>query len=74
MAFFRGDVDEARRLRDSVAQQGPARWQLTTTITDLRIDVTHHGDPGIRNGLTAVLGDLEVLLVGEPSGTGGAGA
>ncbi len=67
MAFFQGDLEAARRLRDDVERSDPAKWQLDTTITDLRVDVTHHDDPGIRDGLTAVLADLEAILAERSS-------
>jgi hypothetical protein len=62
MAFFSGDVESAQALRDDVERGGPVRWQLDTTIADLRIDVTHHEDPEIREGLSAILSDLEAIL------------
>jgi hypothetical protein len=61
MAFFRGDVAEAQRLRADVERSDPASWQLATTITDLQVDVGHH-DAATSAGLAAVLADLEAIL------------
>jgi hypothetical protein len=62
LAFYRGDVDEAQRLRDCVIEAGPGAWQLTITLEDLRRDVEHHQDPAIRAQLSAVEAELEELL------------
>ena len=60
-AFDRGDVAEAIRLRAEVAAEGAAKWELDSTIEDLRRSVQQQQDPNLRAGLQAVLQELEGL-------------
>ncbi|HEY6888107.1 MAG TPA: TRAFs-binding domain-containing protein [Solirubrobacter sp.] len=62
LAFERGDVPEAIRLRAEVAREGPARWKLETTLADLSASVDARADEEIRAGLKAVLDQLRDLL------------
>jgi hypothetical protein len=61
LAFDRGDVVESRRLLAEVRAEGPAAWQLSTTIDDLR-GYTANADDDVRRGLAEVLAQLESLL------------
>jgi hypothetical protein len=62
LAFDRGDVPEAIRLRKEVEAEGPETWQLDSTIRNLRTAVAGHDDPEVKAGLQAVLDQLEELL------------
>ena len=61
MAFYAGNVREAKRLLAEVRRSGPAAWQLETTIADLRVSVDQSG-PEVKADLETVLADLEALL------------
>jgi tetratricopeptide repeat protein len=61
-AFDRGHVAEAETLAAEVESEGAARWQLRSTIADLRASVAAQGDRDVRAGLQAVLDQLEALL------------
>jgi tetratricopeptide (TPR) repeat protein len=67
LAFERGDVTEAIRLRAEVEAEGTGRWKLATTIDDLRPAVAAVDDPEVQAALQAVLDQLEELLHGSPS-------
>jgi hypothetical protein len=60
-AFDRGDVAGARRLADEVEREGPARWRLATTLSDLRHSLEQRDDPDVRSGLESVLLRLDRL-------------
>jgi hypothetical protein len=63
MAFYAGNVREARRLLSEIRSSGHAAWQLETTVADLRVSVEHHTDGGeVGADLAAVLTELEALL------------
>ena len=62
LAFDRGDVPEAIRLRREVERQGPAAWGLKSTIADLKASVDDAADEDVRAGLQAVLDQLTELL------------
>jgi hypothetical protein len=64
-AFDRSDVAGARRLADEVEGEGAARWQLATTLSDLRHSLEQQADPDVRSGLEAVLVRLERLQKSE---------
>jgi Tetratricopeptide Repeats-Sensor len=61
-AFDRGHVAEAETLAGEVESEGAAKWQLRTTIDDLRASVAAQPDAQVRAGLQAVLDELEALL------------
>ena len=59
-AFDAGDAAKAGELADDVRAEGPAAWQLQTTLDDLKRSVTfHQGDTAAQ--LTEILKDLEQL-------------
>jgi hypothetical protein len=60
-AFDAGDAESARTLADDVALEGPAAWQLETTIDDLRRTVDLH-PTATADALRPILADLEALL------------
>jgi hypothetical protein len=62
LAFERGDVPEAIRLRAEVQQEGPGRWQLDSVVGNLRASVAGRRDAEVRAGLQAVLDQLEAML------------
>lgn len=62
MAFYVGDVAEARRLLPEIRRSGAARWQLDTTVEDLRRSVAQQKDPTVATELRQVLAALEELL------------
>ena len=62
MAFYKGDVVEAQRLRDEVMQEGPDPWQLESTLDDLKVDVGHQPDEEVRKQLGAVLSAFDMLI------------
>ena len=62
LAFERGDVPEAIRLRTEIEADGPQLWKLRTTIDDLRASVAAQPDEETREALQAVLVGLEPYL------------
>lgn len=62
MAFDAGDVASARSLADDVADEGPARWKLDTTIRDLEVSVQQQEAPDVKAALESVLSRLRQLL------------
>lgn len=62
LAFDRGDVPEAIRLRAEVEAEGPESWMLDSTLKALRTAVAAHGDPEVKAGLQAVLDQLEEMV------------
>ncbi len=62
VAFERGDVPEAIRLRAEVEREGAAQWELKTTLDDLPASVARQTDDQVRAGLQAVLEHLRELL------------
>jgi hypothetical protein len=66
LAFSRGDVAEAMKLRLEVEREGPAIWELKTTVADLRRSAGAHTDETVRAGLEQVVVELEKSL---PEGT-----
>ena len=65
LAFDRGDVPEAIRLRAEIEADGPELWKLEATLGDLRASVAGQPDEGTREALQAVLDDL-AALAGAP--------
>jgi tetratricopeptide (TPR) repeat protein len=61
MAFYRGDVTAARKLKKQVEMDGPNAWKLESTLKDLRGDIEQHTDPKVRGALTVIVKQLEVL-------------
>ena len=62
MAFYAGNVAEARRLLPEIRKAGPAAWQLKTTIADLQLSVEQQADSEGKAGLAEILAKLEALL------------
>jgi hypothetical protein len=62
LAFYRGDVPEAIRLRAEIEREGAVRWQLESTLKDLKRSVDATADEDVRAGLQAVLDQLRELL------------
>jgi tetratricopeptide (TPR) repeat protein len=61
MAFYRGDVTAARKLKKQVEIDGPNAWKLESTLKDLRGDIEQHADPKVRGALTIIVSQLAVL-------------
>ena len=61
-AFDAGDVASAEALAEEIAAEGPARWTLGTTITDLELSVQQQTQPTAREALRDVLDRLKSLL------------
>jgi hypothetical protein len=62
VAFTVGDLATARALRDEVRREGSARWQLESTLSDLRVDVGRHAGVGVREGLQEIVDELQRLV------------
>ena len=63
-AFDAGDVAEATRLLLDIRTEGPARWQLESTLGDLRVSLSLQQDPAIKAELSHVLASLQQLTDG----------
>ena len=61
MAFYRGDVAAAKRLKKQVEVDGPNAWKLESTLNDLGFDIEQHQDPRVREALTGIVKQLQVL-------------
>src|SRR5262249_18421211 len=61
-AFRAGAVAAADRLARDVAQEGPARWQLETTLGDLRFAVERIVPDDKRGPLQAIYERLAAML------------
>ena len=61
-AFRAGDVQEVQRLTLDVAREGPAAWQLKTSLADARDAVTMTDDAALRAKLAAEIAKLEELV------------
>jgi hypothetical protein len=66
LAFERGDVPEAIRLRREVDNEGPEAWKLGATLVMLRQSVAAQSGPEVQAGLQAVLDQLEALAAEAP--------
>jgi hypothetical protein len=62
LAFDRGDVAEAVRLRPLIEQDGAETWKLDVMIGDLRTSSRNQSDADTQAALQAVLDQLEELL------------
>ena len=62
LAFERGDVPEAIRLRGEIEREGPVRWQLESTLANLTDSVDAQNDEEVRAALQAVLDQLRGLV------------
>ena len=60
-AFDAGDVGTARALAKDVARDGPATWQLRSTIDDLERSITFLEDPKCSTELIAICAQLKEL-------------
>jgi hypothetical protein len=72
LAFDRGDVAGAQQLLTEVAADGPAAWEIETTLSDLQESVDSNADEAVRRQLDGVLIALKGLLPPvSPPGPGG---
>ena len=62
LAFDRGDVGEAVRLRPLIEDDGAETWKLDVMIGDLRTSTRNQTNPDTAASLQAVLDQLEELL------------
>ena len=62
LAFDEGDVATAKSCLKEVEREGPAKWKLETTITDLERSVQQQSDPQRRQALTDLLVRLKSNL------------
>jgi hypothetical protein len=62
LAFDAADVETAKRYAKQVRRDGPAAWQLETTVKDLERSVGQVQDEAKRKSLEAMLADLKTLL------------
>jgi hypothetical protein len=58
-AFDAHDCDKAVELAAKVASQGAARWQIETTLDDLKLSVSQVEDKDTRDRLEAILETLK---------------
>jgi tetratricopeptide repeat protein len=63
-AFDAGDVAEASRLLLEIRTEGPARWQLESTLGDLGVSLSLQRDPVVKAELSDVLTSLQRLTDG----------
>lgn len=61
-AFRLGDVSEVARLTREVAQEGPAAWQLESTLQDIRYTIEALSDSQIKYQLAQYCNQLSSLL------------
>jgi hypothetical protein len=61
-AFRLGDVEKVQSLALDVASEGPAAWQLQTTLDDAREAVASQPDPEIQQQLSTTLDQLRAML------------
>jgi hypothetical protein len=62
LAFDRGDVAEAVRLRPLIEDDGAETWKLDVMLGDLRTSTRNQTNPDTKASLQAVLDQLEDLL------------
>jgi hypothetical protein len=63
-AFDAGDVGDATRLLLEIRTEGPARWQLESTLGDLEVSLSLQRDPAVKAELSGVLASLQQLTDG----------
>jgi len=61
-AFDAGDADKAEELADRIEEEGPVKWKLESTLSDLRDRAALAEDAGIREALGAVIERLQDLV------------
>ena len=61
-AFDAGDVDKAEELADRIEDEGPVRWKLESTLSDLRDRARLAEDAQTREALEAVVERLQELV------------
>jgi tetratricopeptide (TPR) repeat protein len=61
-AFDSGDTAAPERLYKQILREGPANWQLETTIRDLETSIELQQDAATKEKLTATLEKLKALL------------
>jgi tetratricopeptide (TPR) repeat protein len=61
-AFDQGDVAEARRHYERIAEKRYPDWMLRTTFADLAESLDTHPDEDVSTGLRQVLADLHALV------------
>lgn len=62
LAFFDEDLERAAEYAREVRREGPAKWQLETTIDTLDRSVRQARDPGSGDRLAAILDQFKALL------------
>ena len=68
-AFDAGDADQAETLLGRVIEEGPARWKVKSTLSDLRVSLAGQAGtlaPEAEERLSVVLRDLEELVANVP--------
>jgi tetratricopeptide repeat protein len=63
-AFDAGDVGDATRLLLEIRTEGPARWQLESTLGDLEVSLSLQRDSAVKAELSGVLASLQQLTDG----------
>lgn len=63
MAFDAADVAAAKRCLKAVRRDGPAAWKLETTLADLQHSVAQVADATTQQALTAMVDELQALLL-----------
>ena len=61
-AFDAGDVNKAEELADRIEDEGPVRWELESTLSDLRDRARLAEDAQTREALEAVVERLQELV------------
>jgi tetratricopeptide (TPR) repeat protein len=61
-AFDAGDVDKAEELADRIEDEGPVRWKLKSTLSDLRDRARLTESAGTRETLEVVVDRLQELV------------
>jgi hypothetical protein len=68
-AFDAGDVARAKELAKEVRREGPAAWQLETTLADCKSAAQLHPEPS-RGKLLEIVAQLEALLSAKAATSG----
>ena len=61
-AFDAADIGKAEKLLPEIEEEGPASWQLESTLADLKSAIQYIKDEATRARFAALLGKLELLL------------